>query len=238
MLVQIMAATEDVFSFAARVFGRSTIGKPDPTPYDPRNPRALIDALRNPLTAKDAIPRMKKLHYGAFYNEETAGRRIGAGLAERELMTKGKGFGGLVFGRPMKGLSIGLSHLNFIGTFTAATGLVGGFTAGRKHRMSGVVGGMARTLAYSVGDVAGSVIAGPLAGMALGVVTEHLGGVVGEGMQFLHDFNHDLKHINMGGNYEDTQLAYTMRQKAAQELGSSVMNARQYLGKEALLMHQ
>lgn len=238
MLVQILALTEDVGSFAARVFGRAGIGKPEPFPYDKHNPRLLIDALRDPARAANAIPRMKKLHYGAFYNEETAGRRMGASLAERELMTKGKGFGGLIFGRPMKGLSIGLSHLNFLGTFTAATGLAGGFTAARGHRMSGTIGGVARTLSYALGDIAGSIVGGPALGLAVGAVTEHIGGLVGEGVQMLHDFNRDLKHVNMGGNYDDTQLAYTMRQRAAQELGSSVMNARQYLGREALLMHQ
>jgi hypothetical protein len=41
----------------------------------------------------------------------------------------------------------------------------------------------------------------------------------------------------MGGGYQDTQTAYTMRQRAAQELTGSLLNARPYLGKEAALMH-
>jgi hypothetical protein len=41
----------------------------------------------------------------------------------------------------------------------------------------------------------------------------------------------------MGGDYQDTQVAWTMRQRAAQEMSGSLLNARQYLGKEAALMH-
>jgi hypothetical protein len=47
-----------------------------------------------------------------------------------------------------------------------------------------------------------------------------------------------LRHFNAGGDYEDTQVAYTMRQRAVQEMGQSLLNARQYLGKEALMFHE
>lgn len=40
------------------------------------------------------------------------------------------------------------------------------------------------------------------------------------------------------GGFKDSQPAYTMRQRAEQELSGSLLNARQYLGKEAQLMHQ
>jgi len=46
------------------------------------------------------------------------------------------------------------------------------------------------------------------------------------------------KRMHFGGNYEDNEIAYTMRQKAAQEMGSSLLNSRQYLGKEGALLHQ
>ncbi len=42
----------------------------------------------------------------------------------------------------------------------------------------------------------------------------------------------------MGGNYQDFDAAYTMRQVAVREIGNSLSNARPYLGKEGALMHQ
>ena len=47
-----------------------------------------------------------------------------------------------------------------------------------------------------------------------------------------------LRHFNAGGDYEDTQVAFTMRQRAAQEMSTSLLNARAWLGKEALLFHE
>lgn len=38
--------------------------------------------------------------------------------------------------------------------------------------------------------------------------------------------------------YHDSDAAYTMRQRAAKEMSRSLLNASQYLGKEALLLHQ
>jgi hypothetical protein len=110
--------------------------------------------------------------------------------------------------------------------------------APKGHKMSAFAGGAARMAAYTVGDFVGTLAGGPLLGFTLGTVTEGLGSYVEEGVQILHDFNRNIKHINMGGDYEDTQVAYTMRQRAAQELGRSAMNARQWLGREALFMHQ
>jgi hypothetical protein len=110
----------------------------------------------------------------------------------------------------------------------------------RRHRVSKFSGGMARGVTYALGDLIGTVVSGgnPLAGFAVGMLTEPLGGYVEEGVQMFADLNKQIKHVNMGGNYEDTKIAYTMRQRAAQELGSSVVNARQWLGREALFLHQ
>jgi hypothetical protein len=44
--------------------------------------------------------------------------------------------------------------------------------------------------------------------------------------------------VRFGGNFKDSQPAYTMRQKAEQELSGSLLNARRYLGREAQLFHQ
>lgn len=209
MAVQALAGmADDVVRLVMRVMGRAT---------GPSKPGAT--------------------HYEAF--EGSFGKFSGLNsLAKREQLLKGKGFSGAIFGRPMKGLGVGLGHLKGFGYFAAGTGILSSVTAPKGHKMSGFVGGAARTAAFAVGDVIGSMLGGPLMGMALGSITEHAGETVGDAVQFFNDFNKMTKHINMGGNYEDTRVAYTMRQRAAQEMGTSVMNARTYLGKEAALMHQ
>jgi hypothetical protein len=46
------------------------------------------------------------------------------------------------------------------------------------------------------------------------------------------------KRINFGGNFRDSEAAYTMRQLAVQEMAGSLTNARQFLGNESSFMHR
>lgn len=203
--------------------------------FDSNNPNAFLDALRN--KNPEAIAGMKRMHYGAFYS--STGKSLGFNrLAAREIRMKGAGLSGAIFGRPLKGLGVGLGHLSGLGYFAVGAGAIKSFSAPRGHKLSSFSSGMAGTFGFAVGDVLGSMLAGPVGGLALGSLTELAGDKLGEAAQFLHDFKRNITHINMGGNYEDTRVAYTMRQRAAQEMGSSVMNARSWLGKEGLLMHQ
>lgn len=200
----------------------------------------LLDDVARPimrLMGKNVSTRTKKSFYDAF--KTPVGRMTGLNtLANREQRIMGAGLSGALFGRPVKGLGVGLSHLKGLGYFAAGAGILESTFSPRGHKASGMVGGVARTLAFGVGDVAGNAIAGPVGGFILGSITEKAGAAVGEAVQMFNDFNRTIKHVNMGGNYEDTKVAYTMRQRAAQEMGSSVMNARTWLGKEAALMHQ
>lgn len=239
-LAAMLAGIDDALYPVMRFLGRAQDRAPM-FPFDPKNPGGLISAIDNPATSESAIATMRKLHYGAFYSK--TGRKMGAGLAEKELMTMGAGAGGALYGRPIKGLSMAKSHFgsNFGKLGFGIAGGIGVYqaiTAPRHHMMSAFVGGAGEALAFGIGDMLGTALGGPLLGYALGFATGEIGAKAGEGLQFFNDFNATMKHVNMGGNYKDTQVAYTMRQRAAQELGSSVMNARQYLGKEALLMHQ
>lgn len=45
-------------------------------------------------------------------------------------------------------------------------------------------------------------------------------------------------HAGFGGNFNDTQQAYTMRQRGVQALQQSKMNARSVLGSEARTFHR
>lgn len=225
---------DDAGALVMRMMGKKRGGVEGPLPYE--NPQQLVSALKNPATEVRAVARMHKMHYGAFYGDKTRGRF--ANLAENELLRKGTGLSGAVFGRPMKGISVGMAHLKGNLAFAPLAGIAGAAFADKGHRMSGATGGLARAAAFGIGDLIGTAVGGPVAGFVLGSVTEKLGGYVGDAMQTFNDFNRMTKHINMGGNYEDSRVAYTMRQRAAQEMGTSVMNARTWLGKEAALMHQ
>lgn len=233
MFAQGVALIDDVAKFGLRGLFRRPESQ-NAMKFNAMNPGPFMNAVKSG-NAK-AIAGMENMHYGAFYN--SGKRTILSGLAEREVLRKGQGFSGLIFGRPMKGLSVGLSHAKGLGTFAIAGGVFEGFTAARGHKMSGFVGGVARTMAYAAGDVIGSMIGGPFVGAAVGMLTEKAGAKVGDAMQFFNELHHTLNHINMGGNYEDTRVAYTMRQRAAAEMGSSVMGARTWLGKEGALLHQ
>ncbi len=229
----VLNSVTDVGEWFARLLGRRGDSE-GAIPY--RNPRQLVDALHNSSTEAAAVARMHSMHYGAFYNKTS--RSMFSGIAERELLKKGTGFSGALFGRPAKGLSVGLSHTKYFGYFAAGAGMLDAATSARGHKLSGFVGGVGKSLTFLAADVVGTFLGGPILGQAFGWTAEHFAGKAQEGLQTFIDFNKNMRHINMGGNYEDTRVAYTMRQRAAQEMGSSVMNARQYLGKEAALMHQ
>ena len=230
----LMGLWDDAGAAVMRLLGKGSTKESDMIPYE--NPQQMVDALRNPATEAKAVARMRKMHYGEFYGKNTRG--MFSGMAERELLAKNKGFSGAIFGRPVKGLSVGITHFKAASQFAALQGIVGGAFAEKGHKFSGAVGGTIRGLAYGVGDLIGTTLAGPVGGLALGMAFDAATAPVTDVIQSFVDFNKHVKHINMGGNYEDTRTAYTMRQRAAQEMGSSVMNARAWLGKEAALLHQ
>jgi hypothetical protein len=54
----------------------------------------------------------------------------------------------------------------------------------------------------------------------------------------LEEIGRQAQHSNFCGDYKDSEAAFTMRQRAVQEMGSSALNARRHLGSEAVMMHQ
>lgn len=100
-------------------------------------------------------------------------------------------------------------------------------TAPKGHLLSRAVG-----LPFAFG--LNAIAPGPLTGLA-GFA---LGEKIGDAFQYTVDSIDKSRRLKFGGDYKDTAVAYTMRQKAAQELGGSLLNARQWLGKESILMHQ
>lgn len=76
--------------------------------------------------------------------------------------------------------------------------------------------------------------AGMAAGMALDPLVEK---AVSKPLQMVADLGMRAHRLSTGGDYRDTQAAFTMRMAAVQQLSTSLLSAREYLGKEALLMH-
>lgn len=108
-------------------------------------------------------------------------------------------------------------------------------TASRGHKMSAGVS----TLSEGVGSFLGGMVAG-LPGALIGgfLMDSAIGQKVGAGVQYLHDTYRDSIRLKEGGQYQDTQANFTMRQAALSELAGSLQNARSYLGREGAMMHQ
>lgn len=109
-----------------------------------------------------------------------------------------------------------------------------GFSAPTGHAVSSAAGG----LTPYMGSIAGGLLAGWL-GAIMGqlLFDDPLREIVTENVQKLIQFRGELARLEMGQGYQDTEQAYTMRQRAAREMSGSLLNARQYLGKEAALLH-
>jgi hypothetical protein len=52
------------------------------------------------------------------------------------------------------------------------------------------------------------------------------------------NINKNIRHLEMGGNYKDTELAERQRFLALQDMNAARIPSRRYLGQEALLLHR
>lgn len=109
-----------------------------------------------------------------------------------------------------------------------STGIATGTGFGVSSLIGGAIGGM-------FGGVPGAYI-GSLAAQFL--VGEHVDKAIAGVIQPMVDFGTEMRKMRFGGDYRDTQTAYTMRGVAAREMSRSLMNARQWLGQEGAFMHQ
>lgn len=107
---------------------------------------------------------------------------------------------------------------------------------------SSLAGSTGGAIGGKIGQAIGAAIPLPFASTAFSI----LGGLIGDYLprstagkaigSIIHAGNQMTKS-HFGGNYIDTDYAYTMRQRAASEMGSSLLNARKFLGSEARLLH-
>jgi hypothetical protein len=162
--------------------------------------------------------------------------------------------GGTPFGAPFAtfaGLDLAIS------AGTAKPGEAGGKFAGAfAAQAAGLgawyLGGTAGLIGSVVGGFVGGALGGP-AGVELGAT---VGGLVGKwGTRLVAPFVLDpyIRRIsrpinrlvgiaqhraNFGRGFQDSTQAWTLRQQSEQELRGSLLNAMQYIGREAQLMHQ
>lgn len=149
-----------------------------------------------------------------------------AGFAGDAAETIYRGTKGFVKSHP-KGLGIAFFGLDL--AVTMGTAKKGEFI----EDTAGSVGGTAVAIGATT---IGAAIGGPIGGIIGGFIGDPIGrmgakSVVGK---LLHEYR---AGPNFGGKYKDTEGAMTMRQQAAREMGSSLLNARRYLGSEGILQH-
>lgn len=117
-------------------------------------------------------------------------------------------------------------------------------TAPRGHALSEGIGqGLSFGVTSLIGGAAGELLGGPIgayigsfAGQIIGEST--MAKAIAGTIQPMVDFGSNMRRARFGGDYRDTQTAYTMRSTAAREMSRSLMNARQWLGVEASFLHQ
>lgn len=121
--------------------------------------------------------------------------------------------------------------------------------AGRGEMVPAVVG-------QSIGIAAGIPLAGfasaalclipgigPLTAAVIGTAMASYGEVrfgaaFTKKIRMFTNLNKSIRHLEMGGRYQDTEIAMRQRMIAINDMNSATMPARRYLGQEALLMHR
>lgn len=58
------------------------------------------------------------------------------------------------------------------------------------------------------------------------------------GIRSFTDWGRQVRRLEMGGRYQDTEQARAQRYQAISAMSATMQNSRRYLGQEALLLHQ
>jgi len=68
------------------------------------------------------------------------------------------------------------------------------------------------------------------------VASYRVGLLAAKGAKLLGQFGYKLRHIEMGGDYQDTETAQALRMRAVSDMSSAMSYSRRWLGNEALFM--
>ena len=188
---------------------------------------------RRPKTREDQKEQEELRKSGGF----TVGQRFDIGETGWDIISRG------MSGSPLNLMTLAIAGADVgISSGTARRGHIAGAGASAvAAQTAGITGFVAGRAA---GAAIGTYVAGPVGTWIGGVIGGGAGSMIGDkiartGVQRAYKLMIATRpRVRFGGNFKDSQPAYTMRQKAEQELGSSLLNARRYLGREAQLMHQ
>lgn len=127
-------------------------------------------------------------------------------------------------------------------------GLVGGFigldlavsagNAKKKETGTDLAAAVSGQIGGTIGGIIGGLTpipGGALIGMTVGdqIARSSTAKVLNKGLRI----SERATAVNTGGQYKDTDVAFTMRQRSAIEMSGSMLNARHWLGKEANAFH-
>ena len=84
----------------------------------------------------------------------------------------------------------------------------------------------------------GPGIAAVIGTMVSGYSDVMIGGYLSNKVRLFTDLNYRIRHLEMGGDYQDTLTAQRQRLRAVQDMNASLIPGRRFLGQEALLMHR
>ena len=143
-----------------------------------------------------------------------------------------------------------------VGTFGAATGVLmvahEAATAQRGELVPTTLGRSASLVTYPA--LAGTIAAGtatlaavmgisiplvgPLACIAALYPDAVLGNSVSRAVRGVTDLGRQIRHLEFGGHYTDTETAQRLRMQAFYEMSGATSAARRYLGQEAYFLHR
>jgi len=83
----------------------------------------------------------------------------------------------------------------------------------------------------------GTTAAAPVVGALLAVNAAYrVGLLTRQTVKYMQQFGYKLRHIEMGGDYKDTETALALRMRAVSEMNSAMSYSRRWLGNEANFM--
>lgn len=186
-------------------------------------------------------------------NDDVDGRKrhrkapvtVGQGLDIADVLFRAPQFkdenwaAGALWGNKAEGFTKSLTSLKGFAGLSLTDVAFSGALAPQGQTVQKTVGALGATAASAAGSIAGFMLAGPAGAILGGVLADPYGRRAAENAYTtVTETSRRIRRLDFGDTYKDSEMAFTMRQRAAQELGGSLLNARQYLGREGALFHQ
>ena len=113
-------------------------------------------------------------------------------------------------------------------TFVGTSSGIASFPA-----LTAVMNPITRFFLPAVFGTAGTAVA---ASMLAVIPAYGIGRAAASSVIYVKDWGYRLRHIELGGDYKDTETAYNLRMRTVSEMSSAQSYSRRWLGNEALYM--